>query len=278
MGMERVRALSCRLPKVADFFSGKTTPAGVQIPDDILLYCHDFNWPKTIISSRYMLIIPFVPLTYDIENQRYTLQPGQAAFVKPFLHRCVPALHKDYLRLIVSFEVPGDPVYFPRTPILNMTGEAWRHTEGLLRHYRSDNRVASSLALASLLAELSQNAVAVMPQKENSARIVRAMSLINQHLGESFGIKDIASRLEWSASHLRRRFREEVGISLGDYISRRRLDSAQRLLLDTTMSVSEVARCCGYDTIYSFSRFFKSSTGLSPQKYRQQRGNPERRI
>lgn len=265
----RVKALSGRLPKVDNYFSGRQIPAGITLPDNILLYCHDFNWPETIISSRSMLIIPFVNITYEIENQRYSLVPGQAAFVKPFLRRCVPALHENYLRMIVSFQAPVESVYMPSSAILNMTIDAWGHAECLLRHYYNDSRVALALALASLLAELSGNAVETLPRKDNSRQIVSAVSLINQQLGESFGIKDIANRMGWSVSHLRRRFRDEIGISIGDYIGRRRLESAQRLLVDTRISVSEVAQRCGYDTIYSFSRFFKRNTGVSPQKFRQ---------
>ena len=82
-----------KLPDVENYFSGRKVASGFGIPSSILLFCHDFCWPENIISSRYMLIIPFVELTYLVEGEHYVLQPGDALLVNPYLHRSVPDLH-----------------------------------------------------------------------------------------------------------------------------------------------------------------------------------------
>lgn len=271
--LEAIIRQSKRLPRVTNFFSGKKLPEGFRVPSDILLFCHDIDHPRTIISSRYMLIIPFTELTYEIEGQRFRLPCGQAVLVKPFLHRSVPALHQNYLRLIVSFEVEGEQPYLPQAPVMTMTKAAWAQVRQLLGHYRDDDIMQAAFSLATLLTELSQNTLTAKLH-EVSAEVNHATALINQYLGETFGLKDIAGKVGWSVSHLRRMFRQETGLSIGDYISRRRISAAQRLLSDTPMKVEDIARSCGYDTIYSFSRFFKRNVGVSPLKFRQQQKTP----
>jgi AraC-like DNA-binding protein len=63
-----------------------------------------------------------------------------------------------------------------------------------------------------------------------------------------------------------------VGLSLGDYILRSRMNRACALLGDSTMNVSEVAAACGFGSLYSFSRAFKKRRGLSPSAFRKAGG------
>lgn len=263
--IEKARAL----PRVKNFFKGKELPDGFNVPHSILLYCHDFEFPQTIISSRYMLIIPFTDLTYQIEENQFPLNYGQAILVKPYLHRSVPQLHQDYLRLIISFEVNGGQDYLPQEQVMTVSETAWNLINLILKHYENNDIVPLSFALTLLLQDLSDNQIKTEPQ-EMSPEIRHVIGVINQHLERLFSIKYLADIVELSASHLRRRFRDEMGVSLGKYIDSRRIASAQRLLLDTNLSIEKVANSCGYDSIYSFSRFFKKNMELSPLQFRKQ--------
>lgn len=256
------------LPRVFDFFNGKKMPEDFIPPSDVLLYCHDYSWSSTIVSSRYMLTIPLVDLTYEIEGVRYFVHCGKAVLVKPFLHRSVPAVDVgQYLRLIVSFELAREPDYLPRSLIMTLSDHAWELVSQLLDHYLKDEVVAASLTLVLLLSELSGSPVCAEVQ-EHSHAVSAATSYINQYLVNTFSVKDVAEVAGLSVSHLRRRFREETGISIGEYIERRRIAAAQRLLSDTNLKVEQIASDCGYDSIYSFSRFFKRKTGISPLAFR----------
>jgi AraC-like DNA-binding protein len=52
------------------------------------------------------------------------------------------------------------------------------------------------------------------------------------------------------------------------------VEKASRLLLETEMSLSEIAACCCFEDQSWFSKIFKAYTGISPGKYRNQGGNP----
>jgi transcriptional regulator GlxA family with amidase domain len=85
---------------------------------------------------------------------------------------------------------------------------------------------------------------------------------------EPLGVKELARTLGISPSHLRARFRASCGVSLGRHLRRLRLERACGLLRLGPARVSEVAEQCGFTSIYSFSRAFRTAYGVSPLAYR----------
>ena len=90
-----------------------------------------------------------------------------------------------------------------------------------------------------------------------------------RHEKERFTMAQMAVALGYSEGHLRQRFRQKYGISLGRFLQKVRLDKASALLRNDDIIISAVAAECGFDSIYSFSRAFKSGFGLSPRAYRE---------
>jgi len=70
-----------------------------------------------------------------------------------------------------------------------------------------------------------------------------------------------------SVSYLSRLFKAEAGISFMEYVTRVRMEQAQRLLASSDISPSEAARRVGYEDAKYFSQTFKKWTGMSPSEY-----------
>jgi AraC family transcriptional regulator len=98
------------------------------------------------------------------------------------------------------------------------------------------------------------------------------MMLAEVWLQENFrsqrGIEDLASRLGYSTSQIRRKFKEYFGISPSAYRDVLRLEMAARLLALTPLSISVIAHQCGYRNHSAFSRAFSRHYGQSPRQYR----------
>lgn len=63
-------------------------------------------------------------------------------------------------------------------------------------------------------------------------------------------------------------FRMEVGMSFSDYLIQVRIDGAKVLLRRFELSVEEVSKSCGFNSLAHFSRTFKERCGVSPLRYR----------
>lgn len=91
------------------------------------------------------------------------------------------------------------------------------------------------------------------------------------YLDEYYGnvmMDDIANAMNVSYRTLARRFAAETGMSVSDKLTEIRLTHAKRLLLSTDMNMYDIARRCGYENEFYFSRRFKQKVSVSPGEYR----------
>lgn len=119
---------------------------------------------------------------------------------------------------------------------------------------------------------LSENDAAVPDAKSDFERLV--IEAVNDGLARrEYSIGHIASRLNMSEQTFRRRFVEATGKLPKSFISAIQMNRAVTLLRDNkAMTISEVARECGFDELSAFSHSFKRSFGCSPSEYQ---ANPD---
>lgn len=96
----------------------------------------------------------------------------------------------------------------------------------------------------------------------------RVLEHIESNLAESLKNKDLACLVGYSEFHFNVAFRNSVGASPHEYIIRRRMEHAQRLMLSTDMALSEIACECGLADQAHLSRMFRRVVGESPAAWR----------
>jgi len=99
--------------------------------------------------------------------------------------------------------------------------------------------------------------------------MARVNRFVLPRLDQPLQIKQLAAALGESESHLRAKFRLSTGGSLGRHLRQLRLQKACQLLHTTGLNITEIAERCGFDSVYSFSRTFKTECGVSPRAYRE---------
>jgi AraC-like DNA-binding protein len=65
-------------------------------------------------------------------------------------------------------------------------------------------------------------------------------------------------------------FKDEMGMTFSEYVTRRRLQRAKEMLLRTKMTVAEIAERVGYQSAKHFAKMFRQYEGSSPGDYRNQ--------
>lgn len=139
----------------------------------------------------------------------------------------------------------------------------------LLIHYTSINDFLGRLK------KLCYNIIAVIEsQNKNQQKKVyeNILSYIDiNYKDQNLSLKGIASRFDMTDSYLSRFFRNNSGVNFIDYITKKRMDEACRLLYETDLLVKDVMEKVGYIDLASFSRKFKQVYGISPGKYRSEK-------
>lgn len=96
----------------------------------------------------------------------------------------------------------------------------------------------------------------------------RAISFLMEHIESDIGLKDIAAHVGLSPYHFNRTFKRTVGVSPHRYLLLRRIERAKELLVQSTMTIGEVAARVGYDDPNQLARLFRQELHISPSGYR----------
>ncbi len=96
-----------------------------------------------------------------------------------------------------------------------------------------------------------------------------AVNYIKNNIALSLNVNTLTDILGISQTYLHRIFKETFGISTKQYINNYRLSESKKLLLETELSITQVANSVGFCDVLTFSKFFSKNVGISPQNYRQ---------
>lgn len=98
--------------------------------------------------------------------------------------------------------------------------------------------------------------------------VAGAVSQMQEHYAEVYGIEELADTLMVSKSHLIRSFTAAMGISPGQYLTGVRLENARRLLLRDEYTLEVIANLCGFSCANYLCKVFKKETGETPVAWR----------
>ena len=98
--------------------------------------------------------------------------------------------------------------------------------------------------------------------------LATAIRFVREHAAEPIGVEDILRKVPIARRSLERRFEQVLGRTPAAEIRRVRLETAQRLLIDTDMPVPSVAESSGFGSPEYLSYAFKRALGQTPLKYR----------
>ncbi|MFP3122248.1 response regulator [Ectobacillus funiculus] len=98
--------------------------------------------------------------------------------------------------------------------------------------------------------------------------IKEALQYVNNNLSRQISLKDVAGTVHLNPSYFSVLFKEQTRLTFSEYLTRKRLQTAKKLLLTTNLPIEEVAQETGYQTAKYFIKLFKEYEGITPSKYR----------
>lgn len=91
---------------------------------------------------------------------------------------------------------------------------------------------------------------------------------LDQHYARDLTLQDLADHFFLSREYISRKFKQQFGENVIEYLSRVRIDKSKLLLHNPLLKIADVAQAVGYQDEKYFSKVFKKRVGVSPNEYR----------
>ena len=112
------------------------------------------------------------------------------------------------------------------------------------------------------------NRLVLMKLKVEPPAVARAKQFIVENLIENLSLDQVASHSGVSPFYLCNSFKKATGLTLTEFIGRLRIEKAKKILLNSLLSISEIAYDVGFNSLSQFNRMFSRYVGASPTKFR----------
>jgi AraC-like DNA-binding protein/ligand-binding sensor protein len=163
--------------------------------------------------------------------------------------------------------------------LLSRTGANSQNNEELVRE---NNRYLKRIENSVTIEEVTGNMFLILEQMagkifsfqgvRHAAALRKAERFIWENYTRKISLKEIAGVSGLSAPYFSTIFKDEMGENLSNYLNRLRIEKAASMLRETESSISGISASCGFEDQSWFSKVFKSYTGCSPCKYREEGG------
>ncbi|WP_161979362.1 helix-turn-helix transcriptional regulator [Streptococcus sp. S784/96/1] len=98
--------------------------------------------------------------------------------------------------------------------------------------------------------------------------VQNCINYVLEHLTEDIRLDALAQQQYLNPSYLSKKFKQETGLTITDFINQKRLDIAKKLLRHSTKSIVQISSEAGFRDPNYFSRIFKKHCNHSPKEYR----------
>lgn len=254
------------------------------------------SWPLHTHDGYELYFFHQGNVNLIIGNEIYQLQPGDMLlFSGDVLHRPNPSKDTPYIRSYINFtadyvqEMAGEEL---QAKLLGL----FAHPNGLLirwddkgaseidEHFavmaseREKEAIGTEFMMQSLMVQLllktyrrSKEMYALLtapPQSQKETNVRRILIYLNQNYKNQINLETLSKAMHLNKYYMCHSFKEITGISINNYITRKRIDEAKKLLRLSDESVGFMSELLGFSTPVHFSRMFKQYAGVSPQTYR----------
>ncbi len=240
------------------------------------------------------IIMP-IENSYDVSNKKeiFTLQEGDLLLINSgVIHGMPSAIHGERLILQVDFSLLHNVVdiestlsTIPQALLLTPATAPAIHERlkelmlEIYREYFSDSILISASIYSKLIEMLvligreytgKRNAfdMASSKQKEHTEKFMTVCNYIHDHCTEDLCLDDIAAYAGFSKYHFTRLFKNFTGVSFYKYLNKKRIEHAEKLLVDPKLSITEVALQSGFSSLSAFIRMFKLIKDCTPTEFR----------
>ncbi len=132
------------------------------------------------------------------------------------------------------------------------------------------DRIRVNAIILTILSEYIKRAGEISMSLVEAHRndLYEVLNYINENIDKSLTNSELADYMHMHPNHFIRYFKREMGETPQRYIMLRRIESAKRMLEETTLSISAISELTGLCDSAHLSKLFKKVYAISPSQYR----------
>lgn len=253
------------------------------------LYEKDWNLRERIIQDHELIYITSGEGIFKINGKEHHVKPGILLVIKPGIAHSARSIRLPFGFSCVHFDIyvsGNSPVQIPVPADMQTFQKVMLATEDIIEMKDKENAgmlfnelitwtnmknpVYMHLVRAyfiKLLYEISAQEHDFDIKRRYTKSIEAVMNYIKANFSSKITLKDISSHVHLDASYISSLFKKQTGTTITGYINALRIEHCAKMLLETDMSIEDIAAGAGFYDIHHFSRNFKKTKGVTPSAY-----------
>ena len=233
------------------------------------MHWHDFYELEIILDGQGQVIC---------DDNLYNIKPGMVSFLSPIdMHKfiinddikiiCIQFTENSISEEILDnfFNIKNNVIYLEDVELKRVLSLC----ELLSDNPAQTSGIYNSKLLEALLISLKNKfGTSSTNYKGSPPAMQKALSYINTHFKENPKMSDIANMVFLNNHYFCSLFKEYMGETYKDYVKKLKLSYAQKLILYTSIPLTQISLECGYSSHSNFNRDFKKFFGFSPSEMR----------
>ncbi len=134
----------------------------------------------------------------------------------------------------------------------------------------SETEEQLSLIHREVFLEYAKRMQSVNSGEAYSKHILMCLDLIYDNIYSGIRVSELADKLGLSAQYLSKLFRQEVGVTISEYIMSRRIQAAENMLKYSDYSSIDIGNYLNFSSHSHFISSFRKHTGFTPKQYREE--------
>lgn len=114
----------------------------------------------------------------------------------------------------------------------------------------------------------SRSNTQTVSEKQEERVISSITRYIQEHLDEEISLSVLADEFHLNPQYISQLFKNEIGVGFLAYLTNIRIEKAKKLLISTSLSVTEISERTGYSDYRVFTKVFKKTEGITPSQFR----------
>lgn len=231
----------------------------------------DFSFPMHLHSSFELIVVTEGEMEVTVDGKTYSLCQEDALLVFPNqVHELKTQKHSCHFLCIFSPKLVQayNKCFSSKIPVNNKFRPDFYFIEKLASLRNTDSIMNVKGALYSICGKFDETAEYSERNSGDDDLLSKIFRFVETNFGFDCSLEALSKYTSYHYVYLSKYFKRCTGIAFTDYVNRHRISEACYILQNTEQTILQTAYDCGFDSLRSFNRNFKSIMGMTPSEYK----------